>query len=118
MRYSSETIRVLLILGAILVIVGAVMESIIPMFGTNGHGGQLPDAASWIGPIVLIIVSILVFVMVGVLHVRNASIPMNALIMVVFLALEIILGGASFWSITGIGLIIEIVATTLLAAGE
>ncbi len=114
MRYTSETIRVLLILGAVLVLIGAVIEHLIPMIDSHNP----PDAMSWVGPVVLIIVSILIFIMVGVLHVRNANIPMNAVIMIVFLALEIILGGGSFWSITGIGIIVEIVATTLLAAGE
>ncbi len=114
MRYTSETIRVLLILGAVLVLIGAVMEYLIPMFDSHNH----PDAMGWVAPVVLIVVSILIFIMVGALHVRNAQIPMNAIVMIVFLALEIILGGASFWSIVGIGLIVEIVATTLLAAGE
>ncbi len=114
MRYTSETIRVLLILGAVLVLIGAVMEHLIPMIDSH----HALDVMSWVAPIVLIVVSILIFIMVGVLHVRNAKIPMNAVVMVVFLALEIILGGGAFWSITGIGIIVEIVATTLLAAGE
>ncbi len=113
MRATSDTIRILLILGAVLVIVGVIVESIIPAFG----GRNPPEAAFWIGPIVLIIVSILIFIVVGVIH-TSRNIPLNAVIMIVFLALEIILGGASFWSIIGMGLILEIVATTMLAMTE
>jgi hypothetical protein len=38
--------------------------------------------------------------------------------MVIFMVLEVFLSGAALFSIIGIGIIIEIVATTMLAMGE
>ncbi len=102
----------MLILGSILAAIGAVMEII------SSAGGHNPDMQNFIGPIVVIVITVLILIMVGVVHVRQAHIPLNGLIMVVFVVLEIFLSGAALFSIMGFGIIIEIVATTMLAMGE
>ncbi len=112
MRATENTIKVLLILGSILAAIGAVMDII------DIAGAHNPVFENFIGPIVVIVITVLILIMVGVVHVKQAHIPLNGLIMVIFVVLEIFLSGASLFSIMGFGIIIEIVATTMLAMGE
>ncbi len=112
MRASEDNIKVLLILGAILAAIGAVIDII------NRAGVHNPDAQDFIGPIVVIVITVLIFIMLGILHTRHAHIPFNGLIVAIFVILEIVLSGAALFSIMGIGIILEIVAATMLAIGE
>nr|MDO8109238.1 hypothetical protein [Candidatus Sigynarchaeota archaeon] len=109
---NEDNIKVLLILGSVLAAVGAVID-IINIARTHN-----PDVQSFIGPIIVIVITVLIFIMLGILHVRKAQIPFKGVVMVIFVVLEIFLSGATLFSLMGIGIIIEIVATTMLAMGE
>ncbi len=107
MSYRNNA-RTCVIIGAILALVG----SIITLVGVIG--GHNPQVEAIVGPIVVIVISVLIFIAIGVLHSRKVTIPFNAWIMVVFVVLEVFLSGAALFSITGIGIILEVIGTTLL----
>jgi hypothetical protein len=112
MRVTEDNVKVLLVLGSVLAAVGAVMQ-IIDLAGYHHL-----DARAYIGPIVVIAITVLIFIMIGLLHVRKAQIPLNALLLIIFVVIEIVLSGAALLSLMGIGIIVEIVATTMLALLE
>ncbi|MBN2150670.1 MAG: hypothetical protein JW839_04390 [Candidatus Lokiarchaeota archaeon] len=109
---TQDSIKVLLIIGSVLAGVGAVITII------EIAGQQHVDARDFIGPIVVIVVTVLIFIMVGLIHVRKAQIPLNAWLLIIFVVLEIVLSGEALLSLVGIGIIVEIVATTMLAMLE
>jgi len=56
--------------------------------------------------------------MVGLFHVRKIQIPFTALVLVVFVVIEIFLSGAGLADLMGLGIILEIIGTTVLALIE
>ncbi len=112
MRVTEDNIKIVLVIGSVLAAIGAVMEII-------DHIRDNPDEAhAYIGPIVVIVITVLIFIMLGLLHVRKAQIPLNSLLLIIFVVIEIVLSGAAFLSLMGIGIIVEIVGTTMLAMLE
>lgn len=112
MRVTEDNIKVLLILGSLLAAIGSVIDII------DYAGSRYVDAQDFVGPIVVITITVLIFIMIGLLNAKKTKIPFNAWIILIFVLLEIILSGATLFSIVGIGIILEIVATTMLAMLE
>ena len=112
MRVTEDNVKVLLILGSLLAAIGSVLDII--TFAGYHH----PDAQLFVGPIVVITISVLILIMLGIIQIKNAHIPLKAWLMLIFILLEIFLSGAALFSIVGIGIILEIVATTMLAMLE
>ncbi len=112
MRVTEDNIKIVLVIGSVLAAIGAVMEII------DLAGYSHVHAETFIGPIVVIVITVLIFIMLGLLHVRKAQIPLNSLLMIIFVVIEIVLSGAAFLSLMGIGIIVEIVGTTMLAMLE
>ncbi len=109
MKVTEDSIKILLLIGSVLAAVGAVLQII------DLAGYHHVDAQAFIGPIVVIAITVLIFIMIGLLHVRKAQIPLNSLLLIIFVVIEIVLSGAALLSLMGIGIIVEIVATTMLA---
>ena len=112
MRVTEDNIKVLLILGSILGAIGSVID-ILTLVRDHVFDPQI-----YVGPIVVIVISVLIFIMLGLLQVKKVRIPFSAWLLIIFDLLEIIFSGAALFSIVGIGIIVEIVATTMLAIIE
>ncbi len=112
MRVTQDTVKWVLIIGSVLAAVGAVMKII------DFAGAHDPDPESFIGPIIVIVFTVLIFIMVGLLHVRKVQIPFTAVILIIFVVIEIFVSGAGLSEPMGLGIIVEVVATTMLAMLE
>ncbi|MFX0102083.1 MAG: hypothetical protein ACFFCS_21130 [Candidatus Hodarchaeota archaeon] len=67
-----------------------------------------------IGPIVGITCSVLIFIALGLFHLKKINIPLNAWVMLIFVILQVVLSGAALFSLVGIGVILEIIGTVIL----
>lgn len=111
MQYTTNTIRTFILIGSILAIIGYIMD-LIDLF-SNHH-----SSTALIGTIVGIIISVLIFIMLGVFHTRKFNIPFNEVVMLVFVVIQIVISGAALLSLVGIGIILEIIGTVLLFMGR
>ena len=109
MPVNKNNARLLIIIGSILALVGAIID----LINAAGGGGNF-RVEHVVGPIVVIVISFLIFIALGILKSRKVQIPLNAWVMLIFVILEIVISGAALFSILGFGIILEIVGTTLL----
>nr|MDO8083507.1 hypothetical protein [Candidatus Sigynarchaeum springense] len=112
MRATQDGVKVVLIIGSVLAAVGATLRII------DLAEAHHTDAQNYIGPVVVIGITVLIFIMVGLLHVRKIQIQLTSWILIVFVVIEIFLSGASLAELMGLGIIVEIVGTTILAMLE
>jgi hypothetical protein len=99
--------RILITVGSIIALIGYIMSLI------NGLSGKNPGE-NLIGPIVGIIISVLILIALNLIPTKKVKIPLNAWVMIVFLALQFFLSGEAIFSLVGAGFILEVIGTVIL----
>ena len=99
--------RILITIGSIIALIGYIMSLI------NGFSGNNPGE-NLIGPIVGIIISVLILIALNLIPTQKVKIPLNAWVMIVFLALQFFLNGEAIFSLVGAGFILEVIGTVIL----
>ncbi len=109
MRPSKDAAIVVLVIGAIIAAIAAHVVI------SDRAQTRNPEEQDYLGPVVVLIISVLIFIIIYFLHIGKANIQFTFIVMLVFVVIEMFVSGTGLADPMGIGIIIEIVATTMLA---